>query len=271
MSASGIKAAAGGRSDLFRIDPRKLVIEEGWNCRDFTNPDNLEHIASLKISIAAKGVQEPLTARMDGDQIVITNGECRLRAVRELIADGVDVQLIPVQMEPRYASEVDHVESQIVRNSGKPLSPLEQSTVFIRLIALGRSEADLASVAGYTVERVRQIASLNTATEKTKKLVRTGRVSATMVQRSLERAKDPKAAEALIVKAVAKAKSDGKAKPGPRHLAAPKAPKAGKAKKRDFHELLAQVVSYANTVANEDGSVTCIVPAQLWKKIEDVK
>lgn len=271
MTASGIKAAAGGRSDLFRVDPRKLTIEAGWNCRDFTSPENLDHIAELKHSIAAKGVQEALTVRMDGEKIILTNGECRLRAVRELIDDGIDVALIPVQVEPRYANEADHVESQIVRNSGKPFTPLEQSAVFIRLINLGRSEADLAAVAGYTVERVRQIASLNTATEKVKKLIRVGQISATMAQRALERAKDPKAAEAMIGKAVIKAKNDGKLKPGPRHLAAPKPPKPLKSTKRDFHELLAQVVSYANTVANEDGSVTCIVPKALWKQIEDVK
>ena len=271
MTQSGIKAAAGGRSDLFRVDPRKLDIEDGWNCRDFTSPENLEHIAELKRSIATKGVQEPLTVRMDGEQIIVTNGECRLRAVRELIAEGIDVALIPVQVEPRYANEADHVESQIVRNSGKPFTPLEQSAVFIRLMNLGRSEADLAAVAGYTIERVRQISLLNTATEKTKKLIRGGKISATMAQRALERAKDPKAAEAMINKAVVKALHDGRTKPGPRHLAPTPPPTKPKAAKRDFHDLLGQVVSYANTVANEDGSVTCIVPKALWKKIEDVK
>lgn len=279
---------ASGRSDIFKIDPGKLTVNADWNCRDFDDPDNLSHIATLKESIRAKGVLEPLTVRIEDGAPVVTNGECRLRAVRELIEEGVEIESVPVQTEYRHAKEADWIESQITRNAGKPFTPIETAKVFGRLKELGRTDAEIAAAAGVSAERVRQLLVLNQATEPTKDLVREGKVSATTVQRALEREKDPDKAEAAVRDASGKAEAEGKAKATPRHLKA-KAPEPTddtseqddnsdllgdpeppKPARRNFQELLAEVVSYAEGT-DDDGNVVIRVGPNLWDRIKDVK
>lgn len=227
-SKSGIQGLAEGRSDLFRLNPDLIVIEDGWNARDFEDPENQAHVQALAESIREVGVKEPLTVYMRDGEPVLTNGESRLRAIRLLQAEGVEIATVPVQTEPKHASEADRLASQILRNSGRPFSVLEQCSVFVRLLDHGMTERDVATRAGMTVERVKQIVSLNQAPAATKKLVKQGRVSATVVQRVIAKSSSAAEINEKVKAAVAKAEAEGKKKAGPRHVgvSAPKAPRA---------------------------------------------
>lgn len=226
MTKSGIQGLAEGRSDLFRLNPDLIQIEEGWNARDFEDPDNVAHVEALAESIREVGVKEPLTVYMRDGAPVLTNGESRLRAVRLLQSQGVEIASVPVQTEPKHSSEADRLASQILRNSGRPFTVLEQCQVFVRLLDYGMTERDIATRAGMTIERVRQIVSLNQAPAATKKLVKQGRVSATVVQRVIAKSKSAADINEKVKAAVAKAESEGKKKAGPRHIAATSKPKA---------------------------------------------
>lgn len=282
MAKSGIQGLAVGRQDIFKVDPRELTVEPDWNCRDFSDPDNLEHIERLKESIRLKGVQEPLTVRMSNGRVVVTNGECRLRAVNALLAEGMEIKSVPVQTEARNADEAAWVESQITRNSGKPFSPLEQARVFERLINLGRTEEQIGAAAGISAERVRQVLALNRVTEPTKALIRDGKIAATTVQRVLEKHKDPETVERTLLDAGERAAAEGREKIKPRDVRPPTAaddnsdliggpaPKTNAAARRDFRALLAEVLSYATDVA-EDGTMAVFVPAQVWDRVKDIR
>lgn len=229
MAPTGLKAISEGRTDLFRLNPDLIVIEQGWNARDFEDEDNVAHVASLAESIRAVGVKEPLTVYMRDGEPILTNGESRLRAVRMLQAEGVEILTVPVQTEPQHASEADRLASQILRNSGRPFSVLEQMQVYVRLLDYGMTESDIAVRAGVSVERVRQIVSLNQAPVATRKLVKQGRVSATTVQRVIAKSKSATEINDKVKAAVAKAEADGKRKASPRHFEADATPRAPKA------------------------------------------
>ena len=49
-----LKDFAEGRTDVYKIDPRKLRIKEGWNSRDFSDPANMEHVKTLAASTLAR-------------------------------------------------------------------------------------------------------------------------------------------------------------------------------------------------------------------------
>ena len=224
---NGIKDIADGRSDLFRLNPDLIVIADGWNARDFEDPENQAHVRALADSIREVGVKEPLTVYMHDGQPTLTNGESRLRAVRLLQSEGVEIKTVPVQTEPKQASEADRLASQIIRNSGKQFSVLEMSSVFCRLLDYGWTEKDIASRGGMTVERVKQIVSINQAPAQTKAMVRKGLVSATVVQRVIAKSKSASEINEKVRAAVEKAKAEGKTKAGPRHVeTAPREPKA---------------------------------------------
>src|SRR5258706_11506390 len=112
-----LKDFADGRSDVYKIDPRKLQIRADWNSRDFSDPANIAHIEDLAKSIAENGVREPLKVYAEGGTPFVTNGECRLRAVMLLIERGTDIKSVPVMGEDRHANEADRLFTEIICNS----------------------------------------------------------------------------------------------------------------------------------------------------------
>lgn len=208
-----IKKIAEGRSDLYRIAPQNLKIKEGWNVRDAETLD----LQELKDSIKELGVKQPLTVQTEGDSIFVTDGHRRYAAVMELISEGVEIKTVPVQVEDRYSNPADHVASMIVRNSGKPLTPVEQARVFKRLRDYGLSETEIAQKVGKSRQWIISMLELNAAPEELKSLVKTGKVTATLAQQVIAKEGGEKAAETLT-KAVKKAEAEGKTKATAKHV-----------------------------------------------------
>lgn len=176
-----IKDVAAGRSDLYRLDPKIIQIKDGWNSREATDPNNSNHIAELAASIKEVGVKKPLVCYMENEIVYVTDGHCRLQAVMHLIEQGVEVKTVPVMVEDRHANESDRIFSQIVHNSGKPLTSLEQAKVFKRLVDLGWAQKDIAAKSGITGGRVSQLLELNTLPVILQKYIIEGKASANFV------------------------------------------------------------------------------------------
>jgi ParB family transcriptional regulator, chromosome partitioning protein len=176
-----IKDVASGRSDLYRVDPAIIQVKADWNSRDASDPANAEHIATLAASIKEIGVKKPLVGFMEGDVVYVTDGHCRLAAVQQLIKAGVEIKTVPFMVEDRFSNEADRIFSQIVHNSGKPLTGIEQANVFKRLIALGWAQKDIALKAGMSGGRVSQLLELLTLPVVLQKFITDGRASASMV------------------------------------------------------------------------------------------
>ncbi len=222
MAATNIKELALGRSDLFSLAPDDIHVQTGWNSRDFNDPENVTHVDALARSIKEVGVKEPLAGYMDDGKFILTNGESRLRAVKKLIAEGVEIKSLPVIREPKHANEVDRLASQFIRNSGRPFSPMENAKLFARLLDYGWSEKDIASRTGMSRERVHQLVKLNAVPEVVKKEVTKGTISATAVQRIQAKAESVTDVTAQVSNAIATAKAAGKTKATPKHVASKK-------------------------------------------------
>lgn len=176
-----LKDHAEGRTDIYNIDPRKIKIKEGWNSREASDPANSTHVAELAASIKEIGVKRPLICYMEGEDIFISDGHCRLQAVMHLIEQGIEIKTIPVMSDDRYSNEADRIFSQIVHNAGKPLTSLEQAKVFKRLVDLGWAQKDIALKAGISGGRVSQLLELNILPVILQKYIIEGKASATMV------------------------------------------------------------------------------------------
>lgn len=178
---ANMKDLSSGRSDLYRVDPAIIQVKQDWNSRDASDPANSEHINTLKASIKEIGVKKPLVGFVENDIIYVTDGHCRLAAVKALIAEGVEIKSVPFIQEDRFANEADRIFSQIVHNSGKPLTGIEQANVFKRLIALGWAQKDIALKAGMSGGRVSQLLELLTLPLVLQKFITNGQASASMV------------------------------------------------------------------------------------------
>lgn len=234
-----LKDLASGTSDLFKIDPKIIKVEPGFNVR-VENDALAEHIAGLKASIKDLGVQTPLTVRLHNDEVWLVDGHCRLRAVMDLIGEGEEIETVPCIPEGKYASEADRIVALFTRNSGKPLDPVEKAEVFKRLVGFGWSEEKIAQKAGLTTKQVGNILTLGSAPQEVKEMVSAGVVSATTAVRTIQAEGGTQAAETLK-EAAQTAQASGKTKVTPKTVKAtqtaksppkltpvPKVPKAAK-------------------------------------------
>ena len=85
-----------GRVDAPRLDPREIIIRENWNYREMDNAAVKAHIAFLKDSIREIGVQEPISVELVDGVIYLVDGECRLRALKELWDEGKEVFVLAI-------------------------------------------------------------------------------------------------------------------------------------------------------------------------------
>lgn len=201
--------------DQLMIDPRIILVDDNFNPRDYTLPENHAHLDELKRSIRENGVLVPLLVRYDAARkaAVLNDGECRLRAVLELIAEGVEIETVPT-IQVSGGNESDRLLIAITANTGKPLSKWEIGGAFQRLYKFGWAEEKIALKTGYTDRFIREAMELADAPEEIKQLLSSQAVTPSFALAEL-RANGAAAVETLKAAAVA-AKSSGKKGPAKR-------------------------------------------------------
>lgn len=272
---AGIKDIAQGRSDLYRVSPYDLEIKPDWNSRDPNDPSNAEHIDSLAKSIAEVGVKQPLTIYAQDGKFYVEDGHCRLAAcIRAINHYGASKEMtIPVRMGDKEAGEQDRVLSQIVRNSGKPLSPLEMGTVFKKLRDLGMSDTEIAKHATVSRVYVGMLIGLVDMPASITDLVRSGAVSATLaIETVKDCGGDAEKAAAMLQGAVETAKANGKERATAKHV---KQAKEGEEKpkgekKPTLRTRLREAFNRADIDGLGNGPVTVTFTRAEWEEIATV-
>ena len=185
--------------DQLMIDPRIILIDDGENPRNYDLPENHAHLDELKRSIREMGVLIPLLVRYDAARkaAVVVDGECRLRAVLELITEGEDIDTVPTIQVPG-GNESDRL--------------------------LTRSEEKIATKTGMTERFIREAMELADAPDEVKALLSSQAVTPSLALAEL-RANGAAAVETLKAAAVA-AQSTGKKGPAKRAKKAKKQPVA---------------------------------------------
>jgi ParB family chromosome partitioning protein len=119
------------RKDIFLVDPRNIVVVDGFNVRrDFD-------LDELKEQIKEKGVLNPITVIAYKDEngverYKLVDGERRYRATMLAISEGADIPYVPALKAPKDASVKDLYIEQMMRNEGKRFTELECAIMFRR-------------------------------------------------------------------------------------------------------------------------------------------
>jgi hypothetical protein len=208
---NGIKGVIAGRVDLYMVPVNKIDIVPEFNARDFSTPENKAHVAWLADSIESEGIREPLRGYMGGDRFKVTNGECRLHAIKLLADRGVVIENVPVRLEERYSNDADRLYTQVTSNSGKGFTPLELSALFLRMCFLGQSEEDIAKRTATDIRRVKQLLDMQALPAKVKAMVADGTVSVSLAMETFAtEGKDATKTYEVLTKAVENAKVAGR-------------------------------------------------------------
>ena len=131
------------KRDLYMIDPRNIVVEEGFNSRvDFD-------LAGLKESIKAHGVKSPVSViqfkdETGAEKYRLVDGERRYRATMQLLKEGVEIARIPALFLPKSLSKEELLLEQLLRNEGKPFTDYEFSVACQKFRNFGLSNKEIA-------------------------------------------------------------------------------------------------------------------------------
>ena len=153
--SSSMKKVEGyvGSTDLFKIDPRKIVIREGWNPRNVNNYGDLE---DLKNSIRHNGFypDQPVLLYRRGGELELISGHRRLQAVLELLEEGVPIVAIPAVLDQSGDEGVRFARALAANQNGVPLAPMDEARAFNVLIGYGWEPARIAKHIGRSLSYV---------------------------------------------------------------------------------------------------------------------
>ena len=168
--------AALQRESVWKAQVSDLVLLEGFNSRD-----DYGDIEELARSIEEHGVRDPLRGYRNGEQCIVTDGHRRTKAIHLLLSRGVEILRVPFIIEDRKATESDYLLTQLLSNSGKPFSPLEESKVIAKLQTYGWAPAEIATKTGFELSKVERLLLLDSAPETMKVQIRSGKLSQSAV------------------------------------------------------------------------------------------
>lgn len=203
MAAVSLKSISEDKKDMFLIPLENLKEEEGFNVReDYGDLDELAR------SLSENGQLQPLTVRLsDSDKTaILTDGHRRIRAFAIANAKyGSSFKSAWCIQEAKGANEESRVFDLFTRNSGKPLTPIEQATAIKRLVGYNIKVGEIAKKIGKPVKYVNNILALSSASKDLRDAVQGGFISTTAATLL---AKAPTTKQNSIIKKLKELQSD---------------------------------------------------------------
>lgn len=193
-SASTIKGAAAGRSDLFKLMPDQLVI-----VMDKAHPLYDERVTLplpdwLVDSVIEHGILQNVLVRRNGHLFEVQDGRQRVRAAIEankrLQKAGSDkLVLVPVTM--RKDDDVTAAKVTVAANEHRQADPpVVKARKAQHLLDLGASEDDIARQFGITVPALKNMLKILDASAEVQHMVNEGQVPLTAATRIADLPRD---------------------------------------------------------------------------------
>jgi len=223
------------KDQFTQISPNDVHVEKGFNSRDYSLAENKNHLESLKASIRAVGVLQPVWVREDKDKFYLVDGETRLRAVLELIAEGLPILKIPAKIVDA-GNEIERKLLSLTANQGKPLGKWEVGTAYKQLEGWGWTLEQIAERVGQTERYVREAIELSNVPQEVKVLLSSGKITPRLALKTVR--EEGEEAGKTLIDAVDSAEAEGKTQ----------AKAARKTKEGDIKKIIAQI---ANDCADE--------------------
>ena len=167
----------GTRGDGYALDPRILVEREGFNVRDYSDPDVIAHIEGFAEAYANGQYVPLITVKVVDGKTEVREGHCRRRGALLAIERGHDIKR--VRVDEFKGDEFSETALLLTSNDGLALKTLERVVVLKRMVNQGHTEAEVAQAIGKTVEHVRQLLMMDQMPIELKRMVNAAQISAT--------------------------------------------------------------------------------------------
>lgn len=174
-------------NDLHFVDPRFLIVEGGHNVRNFEDENVKGHIEWLENDIKENGVITPLLCRRykkvgiytdpkthkeyDLYSWIVIDGECRLRAINNLLEKGFELKRVPVINERSNCTDADRSLYMLKCNEGLPFTKYERAKLYERLLFYGWTKDEIAQKVSRSLNHVTDCLNLLAYSEDTQKMI----------------------------------------------------------------------------------------------------
>jgi len=228
------------KATSFNVKPEHIVIKPGFN-----RPIDRANVDQFKAAIRGGATIPPIYVSVEDSAIVMVDGEHRILAVRELIAEGMDIpSMAAIQFRGNDADKIAHL---ITSAQGKALSPLDAGIQYLKLLRLNWSVAQIAARIGKSDTHISTCLALAESNSDVHEHVRNGDVSGSTAAKIVK--EHGSKAGAVIKEKLATAKDAGK-----KARVTPKAAQAEKTKgptKREM-AIARAIAAYANVEMTDD-------------------
>lgn len=166
-------------SNVHEIKPENIRIIEGFNKRV-----NYGDMGELKQSIRANGIIVPIiVVQTDEDHVNLYEGHRRLRAVNELIDEGVPIETVSCRvLKKGTTQEEGMIQTLVSSNGGKKHEPIELAEFYQQLINWGWTQQKIAEKTGVSQSQVSQMIQLLEAPESVRSALTEGDVTQSEVK-----------------------------------------------------------------------------------------
>lgn len=165
------------KTDIFKINPSLIVIEEGFNVRE-----DMGDIDALMESIVTNGLEVPIKVqkRKGVDEFVLVDGHRRMTAINKALSLGHEIKYVEATMFS--GNNEDRIFSMVITGTAqKTLTPLEQAEAFARLVNFGYKVDEIAKRIGKSVPHVYNQLLLAKIPKKVKEYITNNQIKPTTV------------------------------------------------------------------------------------------
>jgi ParB-like chromosome segregation protein Spo0J len=197
----------------FGVDPRIVEVEP-----DFNRPISRDHVESIKLTIKAGGKLPPIEVRVEQGKIILVDGEHRVIAYCECIAEGLEMPPdgFRISAQQFRGSDADRIAHLLTSSQSLTISPLQRGIQYLKLIRLGWSNKQIADRVGRTATSIAESIFLAESNTDVQKAVEANEISASNAIKAVRQ--HGTKAGAVIKEHVESARLAGKAKATSKHI-----------------------------------------------------
>ncbi|MBC8641660.1 hypothetical protein IAG25_33075 [Caballeronia sp. EK] len=210
-----------GKDNIFKIDPRVIKIEQGFNIR-FETPRRRAYIDDMKVAFRAGATFPPLRVRAEDGEVILVDGHNRLQMYQELIEEGAEILFVLcLEFRGNEAERVSHMTA--TGKQGLQILALEAGHGYRRLTNWGWPVQQIATRDGVSDTYVEQCIMLAEAPIAIQQMIVREEVACHVVVDVLR--KHGKRAHEVLVAGLERAKATGGKKVTTKTLNGPAIPR----------------------------------------------
>lgn len=197
------------RADLWKIDPRVIKEEDGFNIRSYDKPEVAQHIENLTAAFLNGQYIPPIVIREgDNGEIILIDGHCRHKAALRAIEQGAtDLMLSATRFK---GSDIERIEVMLRSGEGLKFTPLEVAKGYLRLNRMGLEIKEIAEKVNKSVNHIGSYLTLATAPYAVQQMVQNEQVAANVAIEAVR--KHGEKSTEFLQKSLEKAEKQGKRK-----------------------------------------------------------